>query len=78
MTHATQSDLDANHGGVPGAAHGESVFVARFSEEERRELLEEDRTAQLAISAILTALIGIGVFLGVLGVLLVVYLNLNI
>ena len=62
-------------GGATPAAHGESVFTTRFSEEERRNLLSEDREAQLGISAILAMLIGMGMLLGIISVTLITYLG---
>jgi hypothetical protein len=59
----------------PGAAHDQSAFTTNFSEDERRQLLSEDRAAQLGISAILAFLIAMGMILGIISVALISYLG---
>ncbi len=52
-------------------SESETIFSSTFSAEERRALLEEDRQAQLSISAILSFVIAIGMLLGIFSVLLI-------
>ena len=50
---------------------GQTTFEEKFNDDERRLLLEEDREAQLGISAILGTLIAIGMLLGIMSVVLI-------
>lgn len=52
-------------------ASDKNAFISNFSDEERKVLLEDDRNAQLSISAILAFLIAIGMVLGIISVLLI-------
>ncbi len=50
------------------------IFQNRFSPAEQRELLHEDLDAQTRVSAILAALICIGMVLAIISVLLIAFL----
>jgi hypothetical protein len=50
------------------------IFQKQFSPAEQRQLLHEDLYAQTRVSAILAALICIGMLLAILSVLLIVFL----
>ena len=50
------------------------IFQKQFTPSEQRELLHEDLYAQTRVSAILAALICIGMFLAIISVLLIVFL----
>ena len=56
---------------LPHATEGGTVFTRHFSAEEQRQLMSEDRSAQLGISAILGMLIGIGMLLGIMSVIII-------
>lgn len=61
---------------LPESAQGGSVFARHFSLEEQQQLMSEDRSAQLGISAILGLLIGFGMLLGILSVFIIKNLGL--
>ena len=55
----------------PGHDTHPTTFESTFTDEERRLLLQEDREAQLSISAILGVLITIDMMLGIFSVTLI-------
>ena len=75
MANTAVSPPGSDHAAASGGGEAESVFQSRFSEEQRRQLMLEDREAQLGISAILACLIATGMTLGVISVLLIRYLG---
>jgi hypothetical protein len=75
MANTAVSPPDSGHAVAPSGKKADGVFQSRFSAEERRQLMLEDREAQLGISAILACLIATGMTLGVISVLLIRYLG---
>jgi hypothetical protein len=75
MVESSVSPPPADQEGRPTSADKQSIFLSHFTDDQRRELLTEDREAQLGISAILACLIAMGMVLGIISVFLVRYLG---